>query len=86
MKNKLKVYYTVQYVKEVELEIDKKVEEYFKYYNYLDNLEGDNLLFLHLQEKNYNTLEGLPIPDTENSFNEQSEYVDDSFKIDYFAE
>jgi len=86
MKHKLNVYYTVQYVKEVELEINEEIEEHFKHDEYLTCI--NNSLLYKLQEINEDVLSELPIPDSirnDKNFDLlEAEYIDDSFEIDYF--
>lgn len=87
MKHKLKVYYSVQYVKEVELEVDEELEEYLKEENVLkySNLDhDDNSLFYKLQELNEDILSELPIPEIyENEIGDikSIEYDECSFEI-----
>jgi hypothetical protein len=86
MKKLLKVHYTVQYVKEIELELDGEIEEHFIFNNNLDNLHDSK--FYKLQELNEDILTELPIPTLykDNRIIEIVEYVDDSFEINYFKE
>jgi hypothetical protein len=88
MKKKLKVHYTVQYVKEIELEINEEMEKHFEEDEYISYSE-DNSLFYKLQELNENVLTELPIPEIYEDCGgdiRSIEYVDNSFEINYFEE
>jgi hypothetical protein len=89
MKKKLKVYYTIQYVKEIELELDEETEKWFEIDNMLSNTtDEESDIFYSLQDLNRKELESLPIPTLykDNRIIEIVEYVDDSFEINYFEE
>lgn len=86
MKKKIKVYYTVQYVKEVELEVNEIAERVFKTDKELNSLDG---FFYDFQELNEKDLEVLPIAELYRDDNGDIllvDYIEDSFEIDYFTE
>lgn len=80
MKYKLKVYYTVQYAKEIELDLRESLV------NVIKNSKGETELYnaAITSEEDQNILRNLPIPTFSSNLKEEVEYVTDSFEINYF--